>query len=163
MLSINASASAITRANVTVDAPADAVFAILSDVADWPSWQNSVSSVEVDGTVGMGTTFRWKSGGSRIASTIELFEPPHAIGWRGRTLGIRAVHIWRFTPLGSATRVETEESFEGWLASALAPVIRRVLRQSVDTAVADLKREAERREAKNTTDPGAVSKPNGAA
>jgi uncharacterized membrane protein len=46
--------SAITRANVTIDAPADAVFAILSDVADWPSWQNSVSSVEADGTVGEG-------------------------------------------------------------------------------------------------------------
>jgi uncharacterized protein YndB with AHSA1/START domain len=154
MLSINASAPAITRASVTIDAPADVVFAILSDVADWPSWQKSVSSVEVDGTVGLGTRFRWKSGGSRIVSTIELFEPPHAIGWRGRTLGIRAVHIWRFTPVGSATGVETEESFEGWLASALAPVMRRVLRQIVAAAVADLKREAERREAKKTRDPG---------
>jgi uncharacterized membrane protein len=156
MLSINASAPAVTRANVTVDAPADAVFAILSDIADWPSWQKSVSSVEVDGTVGLGTTFRWKSGRSRIVSTIELFEPPHAIGWRGRTVGIRAVHIWRFTPVGSATGVETEESWEGSLASALAPVMRRVLRQSVDAAVADLKREAERREAKKTRDPGRI-------
>jgi hypothetical protein len=42
-------------------------------------------------------------------------------------------------------------------------VIRRVLRQSVDAAVADLKREAESRETKTTTDPGAVSEPNGAA
>jgi hypothetical protein len=70
-------------------------------------------------------------------------------------LGIRAVHIWRFTPVGSATGVETEESFEGWLASALALVMRRVLRQIVDAAVADLKREAERREA---TDPGMIKR-----
>jgi uncharacterized membrane protein len=147
MLSINASAPAVTRVSATIDAPADTTFAILSDVADWPSWQRSVSSVEVDRTVGLGATFRWKSAGSRIVSTIELFEPPHAIGWRGRAVGMRAVHIWRFTPAGSATRVETEESFEGWLASALAQMMRRVLRRTVDAAVADLKREAERRQA----------------
>ena len=158
MLSINPFAPAITRASITIDAPADDVFAILSHVADWPSWQHNVSSVRVAGSVGLGTTFRWKSGGSRIVSTIELFDPPHAIGWRGRTLGIRAVHVWRFTQRGSATRVETEESFEGWLASALAPLMRRNLRRSVDAAVVDLKREAERRESEKMGEPG-VARP----
>jgi hypothetical protein len=38
--------------------------------------------------------------------------------------------------------VETEESFEGWLVSLLRPLMRRVLRRGVDTAIADLKRKA---------------------
>jgi hypothetical protein len=41
--------------------------------------------------------------------------------------------------------------------------MRRVLRESVDAAVADLKREAERREAKKTREPGSIAKPSGAA
>jgi hypothetical protein len=41
--------------------------------------------------------------------------------------------------------------------------MRRVLRKSVGAAVADLNREAERREAKKTRDPGSISKPSGAA
>jgi hypothetical protein len=43
MLSINASAPAITRASATIDAPAEAVFTTLSDVADWPSWTSCVN------------------------------------------------------------------------------------------------------------------------
>ena len=147
-LSINESAPAIARATARIDAAPEIVFRILSNVANWPSWQHSVSSVEIEGRVSSGATFRWKTGGSRIVSTVELFDPPHAIGWRGRTFGTRAIHAWRLAPEGSGTQVETEESFEGWLVSLLRPLMRRVLRRGVDTAIADLKHEAERQAAR---------------
>jgi Polyketide cyclase / dehydrase and lipid transport len=86
-LSINESAPAIARATARIEAAPEIVFRILSDVANWPSWQHSVSSVEIEGPVSSGATFRWKTGCSRIVSTVELFDPPHAIGWRGRTSG----------------------------------------------------------------------------
>lgn len=40
--------------------------------------------------------------------------------------------------------METEESFEGWLAVALKPLMRRMLGRALATALADLKVEAER-------------------
>src|ERR1700756_2442463 len=90
---INESAPAIARASAHIDAGPEIVFRILSDVANWPSWQHGVSSVEIDGPVSLVATFRWSTGGSRTVSTVELFDPPNAIGWRGRTFGTRAIHV----------------------------------------------------------------------
>ena len=86
-----------------------------------------------------------KSGGSWITSTIETFEPSQAIGWRGEATGTHAIHVWRLTADGGATRVETEESMDGWLVSLLRGPVRKILRRGVDSALHSLKTEAERR------------------
>ena len=53
---INESAPAIARASARIDAGPEIVFRILSDVANWPSWQPGVSSVEIDGPVSLVAT-----------------------------------------------------------------------------------------------------------
>ena len=141
-LSINESGPAIARATARIDAGPEIVVRILFDVANWSSWQHGVSLAEIDRPVSLGATFRWKTCGSWIMSTVELFDPPSTIGWRGRTFGTRAIHVWRLVPDGSGMQVDTEESFEGWLVSLLTPLMRRFLRRRVDTAIADLEREA---------------------
>src|SRR5207244_1549251 len=70
-----------------------------------------------------------------------------AVGWTGHSIGTRAVHIWRLTDEGGGTRVETEESMEGWFPALplFGSLARKSLRRAVSTTVAELKREAERR------------------
>ena len=69
--------------------------------------------------------------------------PARLIAWSGRTLGIRAFHVWRLEEDGT-TLVQTEESYEGLVAR----VLRRPLRKTLDKALTDgtryLKVEAEK-------------------
>ena len=136
MFTINEQAPAVARESERIEAAPDVVFSTLADLASWPTWQEAVSSVKADGPATPGSTFRWRSGGVGITSTVELFAPATALGWRGSSIGTRAIHVWRFRPEDEGTLVETEESMEGWLVSLLRGPMRKVLRQGVSSALA---------------------------
>ena len=80
------------------------MFAVISAIDQWPSWNPDVKSVELHGPVQEGTVFRWKSGPSTLTSTLQVVDPPHEIAWTGTTMGIKAVHVFRFqaNPMGPA-------------------------------------------------------------
>lgn len=67
------------------------------------------------------------------------------IAWKGMTLGIRAIHVWRLDPGDKKTRVMTEESWEGLLPRILTGPLMRMLQRSIDRGLMHLKKEAERR------------------
>jgi len=96
-----------------------------------------------EGPLSSGTTFRWKAGRMRIASTLRKVTPPTHIGWEGKTLGVRALHAWHLYADDSGTIVNTAECFEGPLARLLRPFLQRTVDRSLDDGLADLKREAE--------------------
>ena len=99
----------------------------------------------MEGPLQPGTTFRWKSGGSKIISVLQEVTPNVRIGWTGKTFGIRAVHVWEFKGLGGRTHVKTSESFDGWLAKLFPGLMRKMLRDALEEAIASLKTECERR------------------
>jgi Polyketide cyclase / dehydrase and lipid transport len=145
MLEINRGAPLVIREGVSVEAPPSVVFATLADFAAWPTWQSNVSRVTAESSAAPGLRFSWRAGGVNITSTVELFEPPLAVGWTGRSIGTRAVHIWRVAEERGGTRVATEESMEGWFPSLplFGSLARKSVRRAVSTTVAELKQEAE--------------------
>jgi hypothetical protein len=62
----------------------------------------------------------------------------------GRTLGISAVHIWELASHDHATRIMTEESFDGLIPRLLPGMMRRMLKKALDTAIQMLIAECER-------------------
>jgi hypothetical protein len=123
------------------------VWDVVADFQRWPEWNSDVKSMSVDGPVAPGTTFRWKAGPGTLTSTVQKIDRPTAIGWTGTTMGIRAVHVWRFEPREHGTVVHTVESWDGLLARLLRGRMQRTLQRSLDDALARLKVEAERRAA----------------
>jgi hypothetical protein len=137
-------APVLSFAELEIDTPVDTVWDVLTAIDEWPAWNPDVKAASLHGPVAAGSTFRWKAGPGTISSTIEHLEPPRLIAWRGTTLGIRAIHVWRLQPVDGRTRASTEESYEGLVAR----VLRRPLQKALDKALADglrhLKAEAER-------------------
>jgi uncharacterized protein YndB with AHSA1/START domain len=133
-----------SAAEVEIDAPIERVWAVLTGIERWPTWNPDVKSVSIDGPVTEGSTFSWKAGPGTIVSHIEHVDRPRLIAWSGKTLGIRAFHIWRLAEENGTTHVRTEESYEG----VVARMLRRPLRKTLDTALTDgtcyLKAEAEK-------------------
>ena len=65
-------------------------------------------------------------------------------------MSIKAVHEWRFERWNGGTRVETEESFSGFLARLFRGSLQKTLDSSTESGLEHLKRESERRAAQSS-------------
>ena len=132
-------------AEIEIEATPDTVWDVLTAIDRWPSWNPAVKSMSMQGPLTPGAVFRWKAGPGTITSTIRHVEPPRLIAWTGKTLGIRAIHVYRLEPRDGRTFLQTEESYSGLVARLL----RGSLQKTLDRALADglryLKEEAEQR------------------
>ena len=133
--------------HIVIGAAADVVWDALSDFRSWPLWMPGVKSVQVDGPIQPGTRFEWKAGPGTIRSEILESDRPRSIGWKGRTFGITALHVWRMEEQGGSTRAFTEESWDGLLARVLRASMSKKVSMALQDGLAALKREAERRAA----------------
>jgi uncharacterized protein YndB with AHSA1/START domain len=146
-MEINRNAPATARGELQIAADPQTVFAVLSSIDQWPSWNPDIKSVELQGPVQPGTVFRWKSGPSSLTSALQVVDPPNEIAWTGTTMGITAVHVFRFQANDGGTLARSEESWEGLIASLLKGYSRKSLDKAIRSVLSHLKVEAERRAA----------------
>jgi uncharacterized membrane protein len=142
-MDINSNAPAIARHEILIAAPSDTVWALLADINQWPTWNPNISTAALEGELEPGTRFHWRSGGTAIVSTLQEVEPQRRLSWTGSVMGIRAIHIWHLEPHGNAVVVRTEESFEGWMAQLMKPIMQKMLDTSLKTWLEHLKHHAE--------------------
>lgn len=137
-------APVVSFAELEIDATVETVWTLLTTIEQWPSWNPDVESVALDGPLREGAVFRWKAGPGTISSTILRLARPRFIAWSGKTLGIRAIHVWHLDPRNGKTLLRTEESYEGLVAG----ILRRPLQKKLDKALTEgldhLKVEAEK-------------------
>lgn len=129
---------------ISIAADRDAVWSLLTDFGRWPSWNREVRSVEADGQPVEGMTFRWKAGPMRIVSTIRRLRAPRFLSWTGRTIGIRAVHLWSLESSGGRTTVRTREIWHGPLVRLMRGAMQKTLQKSLDSGLRSLKEACER-------------------
>jgi uncharacterized protein YndB with AHSA1/START domain len=142
---INRDAPAMAEGEIQIEAEPHTVFAVISAIESWPSWNPDIRSVKLEGPVQPGTEFRWKAGPGSISSTLQVVDPPREIAWTGSTMGIRAIHVFRFEPRDGGTFARSEESWEGFFARLLKGYSRRTLDEGIRDILERLKAEAERR------------------
>jgi uncharacterized protein YndB with AHSA1/START domain len=146
-MEINRDAPATAEGELQIAADPQTVFSVLSAIDQWPSWNPDVRSVTLQGPVQPGTSFQWKSGPSTLTSALQVVDPPREIAWTGTTMGIKAVHVFRFQASDGGTLARSEESWEGLLARLLKGYSRRTLDKGIRSVLSHLKTEAERRTA----------------
>ena len=146
-MEIERNAPAAGEGSARIAAPPETVWAVISDIAAWPAWNPDVKSATFDGPLEAGSEFRWKSGPASLVSRLEVVDPPREIGWTGTTMGIRAIHVFRFEPAEGGTLARSEESWSGGLAGLLKSFSRKRIQRAIDTALGSLKAESERRAA----------------
>jgi len=103
---------------ITINAPPAKIWALLTDISLWPTWQSDITQTAVDGTPADGVLFSWDTGGASIHSQIQLFSPDKQLAWTGTVVNFHAIHVWTLTPLpNGATEVTETESMSGWFIS----------------------------------------------
>jgi uncharacterized protein YndB with AHSA1/START domain len=139
-LGIDATAPIIARHDIDIDAPAELVWAIQTDINAWPLWRPKVTSASFTQSLMPGSSFDWQDSGLQITSTIKEVEPDRRIVWTGPAQGIFAVHVWEITPTATGVHVNTEESWSGeGLLDTQAAYLQPLLDQSLVEWLALLK------------------------
>ena len=141
---IDADAPVVSRAEIEIDAPPEQVWAVLTAFDQWPTWNPDVKAMSAQQPVAVGSTFRWKAGPGTVTSTIQRLEPPLLIAWSGRTMGIRAVDVFRLDARGGTTLVRQEESWNGLVARLFRKRLQRTLDRSLESGLRNLKAASER-------------------
>ncbi|WP_017297366.1 SRPBCC family protein [Nodosilinea nodulosa] len=142
-MDINPNAPVSARHQITIHAPAQIIWQILTDIDRWPTWNSNISAATLGGPLQPGTTFGWKSNGTGIVSTLQAVEPHRYLSWTGKVIGTRAIHTWSLEPTGDAVVVTTAESFEGWLVRLTKGMMQRTLDASLVAWLESLKQRSE--------------------
>ena len=137
-------APVFSEGRIEVSASPEVLWDVLADFEKWPMWNPDVDSVTLNGPVAKGTIFRWKAGPTRLVSTLQRVDRPRALGWTGRTMGVRAIHLWRFEPRPGGAVASMEESFDGAAAKLLRRRLQRQLDETTAKGLQALKAAAER-------------------
>jgi uncharacterized protein YndB with AHSA1/START domain len=144
-IEVNQSAPAVSSAEIGVAADPEVVWEVLTAIEDWPSWNPDVTSASLEGELTEGTRFRWKAGRTTITSTLQRVERPRLIAWTGKTLGLRAILVYRMEAHGAGTVVSSAESWEGPVARVFRKRMQKTLSKAIEAGLGYLKAEAERR------------------
>jgi hypothetical protein len=146
-MAIDESAPVVARGSIGVDAEPARVWALMSSIEAWPSWNPDVRWARLDGELAAGSRFTWKAGPGTIRSTLTDVGEPSRLAWTGTTLGIHAVHVWQIEPTDGGSEVRTEESWSGVLPRLLRSAMTRSLQTAIDRGLKALKAAAEKHSA----------------
>jgi len=142
---INRNAPVVARSETEIAAVREVVWDVLTRITEWPSWNPDVMSVSMPGEVSAGSEFRWKAGPGTITSRLEQVVPPRRVVWSGRSLGLKAMHVYVLEQRSGGTLVRTEESYDGPIASLFRSRLQKTLDGALVAGLRHLKTEAERR------------------
>lgn len=149
------------KTQILIHAPLKTVWAVQTDVKNWPSWQPPVTSMErLDhGPLRQGSAFRWTTPAPAtattpattlvITSTVQQLKHDSCIRWTGPAIGdgllIHGTHVWNFTKVKDGVLVSTEETHTGPQVDANVPLATQFLAYGLDAWLRDLKTTAEAR------------------
>lgn len=114
-----------TRVERRLDAPPEAVWAVLADLHGWPTWWAGCRWARPEGVPGPGAPFAWHAFGVTLRGTVTQWEPGARLGYDLATVGVRGAARWRLAPQGGGCHVVLEETQRGPLPAVLRGVQRR--------------------------------------
>lgn len=113
---------------VEVAAEPERVWAVLTQVRDWPRWHPHMTFAVARGDLAEGTRLDWRADGMRIRSVIQELDPLERFGLSTRMLGGHGRLRWVLEEVAPArTRIRFEESWEGLLVRLLQRTLHRTL------------------------------------
>jgi uncharacterized membrane protein len=132
--------------HISIYAPVDAVWRVMSDVLRWPEWTPSITSVELLNADQLRIGAQARIRQPRLPSavwTVTALEPPRYFEWRAVNPGLTTMAGHRLEPDGDGSRVRLTLEWRGPLAPLIRLLYGGLSRHYVDLEAEGLKRRAE--------------------
>ena len=143
-MTINQDAPVVQIKEIIINATTETVWQILTNINDWDKWNDRISKPKLKDNLKVGSTFTWKTGGSKIKSKIHSILPNEMMGWEGKAFGAVAIHNWYLEPTKNGTKVRVEESMEGWIINLMKKKMNEKLADDMAYWLEKLKAESEK-------------------
>ena len=143
-MTINQEAPVIQTKEIIIDATPEKVWRILANIQSWGKWNERIKNPKLKGNLEVGSSFTWKTNGSKINSKIHSYSPNRILGWKGKTFGASAIHNWYLEPTENGTKVIVEESMEGWIINLMKQKMNKKLADDMLYWLKQLKKESEK-------------------
>ena len=134
------------ESSVEIDRPAEAVFAVFSDVTAWPSWTESITSVDRldEGPLRVGSQAKIRQPKLPQATwTVTELVPGRSFTWEARAPGVRTVGRHEVEPRNSRSTARSILEQHGPLGLILGTVYARLTRKYLAMESAGLKEHCE--------------------
>ncbi|OAA29546.1 Polyketide cyclase / dehydrase and lipid transport [Frankia sp. EI5c] len=135
--------------SVTIDAPADEVWAVMRDVRRWPAWTPTMTAVDTaDDELRDGSVARIRQPRLPVAEwTVTDLVAGEGFSWISRATGMTTVADHRISPAPAGNQVTVRLSLRqsGPLAPVVGLLMGRLVRRYVDTEAQGLRAHCEER------------------
>jgi len=105
------------EASIIINAPAETIWNVLTDVQKFPEWEPNVTKVEGQAGLGQKITVHTKFSERTFPVTVSEFVPNSRMVWSsGMPLGLfKGARTFTLTPVSGGIQVKTREEFSGLL------------------------------------------------
>jgi uncharacterized protein YndB with AHSA1/START domain len=135
--------ASITALNeITVDAPAQAVWALLADASHWPQWYAACRWVHstAPGPLTVGAAFDWKAHPVTLHSVVTESVPGKVFRYTAASAGLHVDHAFTLAETPHGTQVRSKETQAGPLPAAgrvvLGPSLQRATQRWLENLAA---------------------------
>lgn len=143
-MKINNEAPVVQKNEIFINETTEKIWKILTNIENWDKWNNRIKNPILREDLKVGTTFIWKTGGSKINSKVHTILPEKEFGWTGKTFGATAIHNWYLEPNKNGTKVKVEESMEGLIIVLMKKKMNQKLADDMKFWLERLKFESEK-------------------
>jgi uncharacterized membrane protein len=136
----------ITDCAIIIDAPADVVWGVFSDVERWPEWTASVTGLRaLDGTdLAVGKRFEIKQPRlPKLVWQVTELDEGRSWTWEQRSPGGRTIAVHEVHPDGNRTRVTQRLEQRGPIGGLVARLMRGTTKRYLDLEAKGLKARSE--------------------
>lgn len=132
-------------AEIDIAAPRREVWAILADVASWPTWNPAIRQATRDDEFEVGSRFRFSTEMGTLKCRVTAIDSPRSLSWKGRVLFLGERQTWRLEPTENGTQVSVHAEMTGLVSRLLQRRLGERLQAVVDSVLRLLRLEAEAR------------------
>ncbi|HYC00086.1 MAG TPA: SRPBCC domain-containing protein [Candidatus Limnocylindrales bacterium] len=114
-------------ATIDIDAPAERVWAVLTDFEHYGEWNRFTPNVECSGRIGDEVVLQVCFPGRkpmRQIETLNVFEPPHRLAWGMHMLAPTLLVANRYQTVEALGAARTRYTSIDYLSGLLAPLVR---------------------------------------
>ena len=133
---------------ISIQAPVERAWAVLSDIERWPEWTASVRSARPLGTGPAGVGARYRLEQPRLDPaefTITEWQPPHSFTWGMSAPGVTAVAVHSLREQPGGCELELRLEFKGLLALLVPLTGGKMIREYMAMEAEGMKRRSEGR------------------
>lgn len=137
------SAPGSAYAEIDIAASRPEVWAILTDIAAWPTWNPAIRQSFRDPELKVGTEFRFSTEIGTLKCRFTAVDSPRTFSWKGRVLVLGERQTWVLEPTDEGTHVSVSAEMTGLAARLLQRRLTERLQRVVDSVLQLLRLEAE--------------------